>query len=76
MRHGGHGLARDERKGWVMDALVQRERDRLILSADVKTLRDISNMLVRDGRFTALPSILDSIANDISSILNQEEMSK
>ena len=57
-----------------MDGLVQRERDRLTLSADVKTLRDISNMLVRDGRFTARPSILDSIANDISSILNRKEM--
>lgn len=69
-------MAGDERQGWLMDGLVQRERDRLTLGADVKTLRDISNMLVRDGRFTALPSILDSIANDISSILNHEEMSK
>lgn len=76
MRHGGHGLAGDERQGWLMDGLVQRERDRLILSADIKTLRDIFNMLVRDGRFTALPSILDSIANDISSILNRKEMSE
>ena len=55
-----------------MPAIIKRESDRLILSSDVKTLRDISQMLIMDGRFKALPSILNSIANDISDVIGRE----
>lgn len=53
--------------------LIESERDRLVLRADAKTLRDISKMLINDGRFKALPGILGSIADDLSSIVNREE---
>ena len=53
--------------------MIQSERDRLVLRADAKTLRDISKMLINDGRFKALPDILGSIADDLSSIVNSEE---
>jgi len=53
--------------------VIESERDRLLLRADAKTLRDISQMLVNDGRFKALPGILRSIADDLVRILNREE---
>ena len=53
--------------------VIQSERDRLVLRTDTKTLRDISQMLIKDGRFKALPGILNSIADDLSSIANREE---
>lgn len=53
--------------------LLDNEHDRLLLRRDVKTLRDISSMLISDGRFRALPEILNSIANDISTIVNRED---
>lgn len=55
-----------------MQVIAKRESDRLVLSSDVKTLRDISQMLITDGRFKALPSILNSIANDISDVIGRE----
>lgn len=52
---------------------IQNERDKVLLKVDAKTLRDISKMLINEGRFKALPGILESIANDISSIANRED---
>lgn len=45
----------------------------MVLAADAKTLRDISDMLIREGSFRALPGILNSIANDISDAVLQSE---
>ena len=53
--------------------MIRSERDRMVLQTDAKTLRDISKMLINDGRFRALPGILSSIADDISSVLNGED---
>lgn len=56
-----------------MMSVITSERDRFLLKVDAKTLRDISKMLVGDGRFKALPSILSSIADDLTGILEREE---
>ena len=53
--------------------MIQSERDRMLLRKDCKTLRDISQLLLKDGRFNVLPGILESIADDISSIVNRED---
>lgn len=53
--------------------MIDRECTRIILESDVKTLRDISDMLIREGSFRALPGILNSIANDISDAVLQSE---
>lgn len=57
-----------------MDRITEKERERLVLRADAKTLRDISAMLLSEGRFRALPRILESIADDILSVVESEEM--
>jgi hypothetical protein len=54
---------------------IDKELSRMVLSADVQTLRDISDMLIREGSFRALPGILNSIANDISNAIIQSEAS-
>lgn len=53
--------------------MIDRECMRIILESDAKTLRDISDMLIREGSFRALPGILNSIANDISDAILQSE---
>ena len=53
--------------------MIDRECTRIILESDAKTLRDISDMLIREGSFRALPGILNSIANDISDAILQSE---
>ena len=37
------------------------------LKVDAKTLRDISAVLEKDGRFSTLPNVLNSIADDIEN---------
>lgn len=53
--------------------MIRGERSRIILESDAKTLRDISDMLIREGSFKALPGILNSIADDILKVVLQSE---
>lgn len=55
--------------------MINSECTRIVLESDVKTLRDISDMLVRMDTFRALPGILNSIADDISEAIRQSEAS-
>lgn len=54
---------------------INRELTKIVLESDVKTLKDISDMLVQMDTFRSLPGILNSIANDISDAIRQSEES-
>lgn len=55
-------------RGWDKLRLSISEYEAENLKLDAKTLVDISRVLEMDGRFKVVPSILDSIANDIADL--------
>ena len=58
----------------VSRAITEYQAENLKL--DAKTLIDISRVLEMDGRFKAVPGILDSIAMDILEIVNDGDNGK
>ena len=48
---------------------MSEEELKINLRKDIKTLRDISKTIKGHGFYTSIPSVLESIANDISEYL-------
>lgn len=44
-----------------------------VLKTDEKSLRDIATVLAADGKFQALPGVLNEIADDICAYLEGKE---